>query len=51
MILVLGNESRGITLNLNEYKIDSITIPRKGRHTESLNVAIAGSILISEISK
>jgi TrmH family RNA methyltransferase len=51
MILVLGNESRGITLDLNKYKIDSITIPRKGRLTESLNVAIAGSILISEICK
>jgi len=51
LILVLGNESKGITLNLSNRRINSISIPGKGRDTESLNVAVAGSILIAEITK
>lgn len=51
MILVLGNESRGITLNLGERRISSISIPGKGQKTESLNVSVAGSILMAEITR
>jgi TrmH family RNA methyltransferase len=51
MILVLGNESRGITLNLGNRHVQSIRIPGKGKRTESLNVSVAGSILMAEMTR
>lgn len=44
-ILLLGNESHGINHTLEEYITEKITIPRHG-HAESLNVAIAGAIIL-----
>ena len=51
LVLVMGNESRGITLNLRDHKVTSINIPGNGRQTESLNVAVAASILMAQISQ
>lgn len=49
-ILVIGNESRGISQDLLPYISDPITIPRLGG-AESLNAAIAGGILLSHMSR
>jgi len=52
-ILVLGNEANGIS-KLVEAKISSkISIPRFGQlqKTESLNVATASAILLSEFRR
>ena len=47
-LLIFGNESRGISAEL-QLKADlRLTIPRKG-HAESLNVAIAAAIVLSKI--
>lgn len=46
-ILVLGNEARGPSLNKKNYK--KVSIPMPGE-MESLNVAIAGGILMHSIS-
>ena len=51
MVLVMGNESHGINLNLGHHKVSSIAIPGTGARTESLNVAIAASILMAQIFK
>lgn len=46
-ILVLGNEGNGISTEIEKLVQRRITIPKKGQ-TESLNVATAGAILLSE---
>lgn len=46
-ILVLGNEGNGIFPEIEKLVQHKITIPKKGK-TESLNVATAGAILLSE---
>lgn len=43
--LLLGNESHGIDHTLEDFVTQKITIPRYG-HAESLNVAIAGAIIL-----
>lgn len=50
-ILLLGNEANGISQNLEKLITQKIAIPRFGKlqQTESLNVAMATSILLSEI--
>ena len=49
-VLVLGNEANGISENLNAFLDTKLTIPRFGpfKKTESLNVANAASIILSE---
>jgi TrmH family RNA methyltransferase len=50
-ILILGNESNGIGAELKELKDRSLTIPRFGSETESLNVATAAAIILSEFRR
>ncbi|MEX0995511.1 MAG: RNA methyltransferase [Flavobacteriaceae bacterium] len=52
-ILLMGNEGKGISLELEKYLSKKISIPQFGneRQTESLNVAMATSILLSEFHR
>ena len=52
-ILLMGNESHGISNNLEQLLDHRITIPRFGKlkQTESLNVATATAILLSEFKR
>ena len=51
-ILVLGNEANGISKEVEALVQHKIAIPRFGTHeTESLNVAVAGAILVSEFKR
>jgi len=52
-ILVLGNEANGISEEISEKLTQAIAIPQFGRRneTESLNVATAGAILLSELKR
>lgn len=47
-IILLGNESRGISGSLQQYAAKHVTIPKKGR-AESLNVAVAAGIICNEL--
>ena len=49
-ILVIGNESNGISAEIEKLITNKITIPQFGKlkETESLNAAVATSILLSE---
>ncbi len=49
-ILVIGNEAHGITANAMNHINLKVTIPRIGSG-ESLNAAIAGSIILSHLTK
>lgn len=50
-ILILGNEANGISSEVRALSNVAITIPRFSQHqrTESLNVAMAGAIILSEV--
>ncbi|RSC95792.1 TrmH family RNA methyltransferase [Tenacibaculum singaporense] len=52
-ILVMGNEANGISSEIAEIVKNSVTIPRFGdlQQTESLNVATATAILLSEFKR
>ena len=52
-VLVLGNEANGISSIIEACVTDKISIPRFGdlQATESLNVATAGAILLSEFRR
>lgn len=52
-ILVMGNEANGISSSINELTNHVLTIPRFGaiQQTESLNVATATAILLSEFRR
>jgi TrmH family RNA methyltransferase len=51
-ILVLGNEGKGISEELESLITKKITIPSaENAHAESLNVAIAASILVSDYAR
>ncbi|CAA0143044.1 TrmH family RNA methyltransferase [Tenacibaculum maritimum] len=52
-ILVMGNEANGVSLKIKEIATHKIAIPRFGKtqETESLNVATATAILLSEFSR
>ncbi len=52
-ILIMGNEANGITQEVSEQVQNRISIPRFGPHkvTESLNVAMATSIFLSEFRR
>ena len=49
IVLVLGNESRGIDTSIKNKMNKLISIEKLG-HGESLNLAIAGSILMKSIA-
>ena len=49
LALILGNEARGMCEEANNFTDDNLFI--KMHNTESLNVSVAGSILMYEISK
>jgi RNA methyltransferase, TrmH family len=49
-IVLIGNESRGISTNLEPFVSDKITIPRFGA-AESLNAAIATAIICDNIRR
>ena len=50
-ILILGNEANGISSEVRALSNEVITIPRFSQHqrTESLNVAMVGAIILSEV--
>jgi TrmH family RNA methyltransferase len=48
-IIVIGNESKGISADLLERCRHQVTIPRKG-HAESLNAAVACGIILSRLA-
>ncbi len=52
-ILVMGNEANGIRKNLIQERFNSLHIPRFGtqQQTESLNVAMATAIFLSEFKR
>ena len=52
-ILIMGNESNGISSNIEKLLSNKITIPRFGEQqkTESLNVATATAILLNEFKR
>ena len=49
-LVILGNEGQGITDEVQEFITDPVTIPRVGA-AESLNVAISGAIICSDIRR
>lgn len=52
-VLVLGNEANGISEEISALLTQAISIPQfgSGNETESLNVATAGAILLSELRR
>jgi TrmH family RNA methyltransferase len=49
-VLVMGNEGNGISTDLHSFITNPVTIPKFGKG-ESLNVAMATSIFLSEFSR
>lgn len=49
-MLIIGNESKGISPDLLQLAVEHITIPRKG-NAESLNAAVATGIVLSHMVK
>ena len=49
-VLLMGNESKGISDKLIPFITDKILIPKRG-NAESLNVSTATAILCSELTK
>ncbi len=49
-ILVIGNEARGVSPNISLRSTHKVSIPRNG-HAESLNAAVATSIILSSMTK
>jgi 23S rRNA (guanosine2251-2'-O)-methyltransferase len=50
LALVLGSEGKGVTREIRKLADAALSIPGSGR-VESLNVSVAGAILMSEIFK
>ncbi|KWW30203.1 MAG: rRNA methylase [bacterium P3] len=48
--LVIGNESRGISDDVAQQLTHRVTIPSTGGSAESLNAAVAGSVLMAAIA-
>ena len=46
--LVMGNEANGISPEINKLITDKVSIKNIGKSAESLNVAVATSILLHE---
>ncbi len=51
VLLIMGNESHGVQLNMPDLDVYKISIPRYTERTESLNVAVASSILMAEFNR
>jgi TrmH family RNA methyltransferase len=49
-ILMMGNESKGLSPELLQLATAPITIPRRGK-AESLNVSVAAGILLAQLSR
>jgi TrmH family RNA methyltransferase len=49
--LVLGNEARGLSADLNDHLDAEVTIPVTGPAVDSLNVAMAGTVLCFEAAR
>jgi TrmH family RNA methyltransferase len=49
-LVVIGNESHGISQSIAKYITDRITIPRYGK-AESLNAAIAAAIICDNVRR
>jgi RNA methyltransferase, TrmH family len=49
-VIVIGNEARGISGDLEKYVTNRITIPRYGK-AESLNAAVATAIILDNIKR
>jgi TrmH family RNA methyltransferase len=50
MILVIGNESRGVSENISRFANKKITIPKIG-NAESLNASVAAGIILSQATR
>ena len=52
-VLIMGNEANGISKNIEKLIRKKITIPQFGKiqETESLNVAMAAAVLLSEFKR
>ena len=50
-VLVVGNESRGITPEVQQHITHRIAIPNLGGTAESLNASVACAILMAELLK
>lgn len=48
-VLVVGNESRGISPDVRQYITHPVTIPNVGGTAESLNAGVACAILLAEL--
>ena len=48
--LIMGNEANGISTSISHYITNKVSIKNTGKNTESLNVAVATSILLYEFS-
>ena len=48
--LIMGNEANGISTSISHYISNKVSIRNTGKNTESLNVAVATSILLYEFS-
>lgn len=48
LVLILGNEGNGVSNEINDLRLDNLYIPMD--NMESLNVGVAGSILMYEIA-
>ena len=51
LVVVIGNESRGISDEIISKLDKKITIPRFNQHTESLNASIATAVVVSEVRR
>ena len=51
LILVVGNESKGISSEVSKIVTQKITINKKSEDIDSLNVSTATSILLYELTK
>lgn len=51
LVIVLGSEARGISQNIKKICDYLLTIPQHRTHVASLNVSVAGAILMSEFSR
>jgi TrmH family RNA methyltransferase len=50
-LIVMGNESKGISENILPFITDKILIPNYGKGAESLNVAIATAVIAAEFKR
>ena len=49
MIIIIGNESNGVSRSIIEKSTSNLTIPSLSANVESLNASVAASIVLSEV--